>query len=623
MASSEKRCLYEVLELGLDCSADEIRSAYRRLALQRHPDKLVRSGVPEAEATAAFQELVNAYEVLSDPRERAWYDSHRNQILFSSTSAASGSSGFVPDLFSFFSNSVYNGYSDSGRGFYKVYGDLFDRIYANELNFAKKLGLALPREAPVMGCLESPYVQARFVFSLNYFASLFLAVENSFQMRVTAFYNYWLGFITVLDFFWVDEYDAMAGPNRRSRRKMEEENKKLRKKAKREYNETVRGLAEFVKKRDKRVIDMKLKRSAEMERKREEERQKKKELEREKAEKARNYEEPEWAKVEAIEDDEVEDVVLEKRNEFYCVVCSKKFKSDKQWRNHEQSKKHKEKVAELREAFSEEDKEYEAATEGNRSEADDEDDVGYLSADEEVNELGEQFEGNVGIQENISSDDGQNESSMANKFSVIDDDDDDNKNSNNEESELDDNEMSILEAMLSEHKSRKKLGNWPKAPANKGEDSNELEFMEYNDTKGSRRNRGGRRRKGKGQEEEKEQVETMKTNVAEKSGVPEEHDEEVYDAGEPSSHSLPESGTKRADNKTERRNKRLQNAAKKKDSTKKENVSKQKAASKGRKERVATNGSDNTCEKCGEQFETRNKLHKHLGETGHASLRYQ
>ncbi|KAL0421995.1 UNVERIFIED_CONTAM: DNAJ protein JJJ1 [Sesamum latifolium] len=165
MASSEKRCLYEVLGLNRDCTADEIRSAYKRLALQRHPDKLVQSGVPEAEATAAFQELVNAYEVLSDQRERAWYDSHRNQILFSS-SAATGSSSFVPDLFPFFSNSVYSGYSDSGRGFYKVYGDLFEKIYANEVNFTKKLGLPLPREAPVMGNLESPYAQARFSPSL-------------------------------------------------------------------------------------------------------------------------------------------------------------------------------------------------------------------------------------------------------------------------------------------------------------------------------------------------------------------------------------------------------------------------------------------------------------------------
>ncbi|CAA3014794.1 DNAJ JJJ1 homolog [Olea europaea subsp. europaea] len=62
MASSEKRCLYEVLGLNRDCTPDEIRSAYKKMALQRHPDKLVQSGVPEAEATAAFQELVNAYE---------------------------------------------------------------------------------------------------------------------------------------------------------------------------------------------------------------------------------------------------------------------------------------------------------------------------------------------------------------------------------------------------------------------------------------------------------------------------------------------------------------------------------------------------------------------------------
>ncbi|KAL1553422.1 hypothetical protein AAHA92_14104 [Salvia divinorum] len=164
-----------------------------------------------------------------------------------------------------------------------------------------------------MGNLESPYAQ------------------------VTAFYSYWLGFTTVLDFFWADQYDAMAGPNRKSRR----------------------GLAEFVKKRDKRVIDMQIKRNEEMERRKEEGKQRKKELERQKAEKARNYEEPEWARVEAIEEDEAEDALEEKKNEFYCVACSKKFRSDKQWKNHEQSKKHKEKAAELREAFREEDIEYE------------------------------------------------------------------------------------------------------------------------------------------------------------------------------------------------------------------------------------------------------------------------
>ncbi|XP_042049419.1 DNAJ protein JJJ1 homolog [Salvia splendens] len=679
MASSEKRCLYEVLGLSRDCSADEIRSAYRRLALQRHPDKLVRSGVSEADATAAFQELVNAYEVLSDDRERAWYDSHRNQILFSSTSssASGGSSGFVPDLFSFFSNSVYSGYSDSGRGFYKVYRDLFEKIYANELNFAKKLGLPLPREAPVMGNLESPYVQ------------------------VTAFYSYWLGFTTILEFFWADQYDAMAGPNRKSRRLMEEENKKLRKKARREYNETVRGLAEFVKKRDKRVIDMQIKRNEEMERKREEEKQRKKELERQKAEKARNYEEPEWAKVEEVEEeDESEDALEEKKNEFYCVACSKKFRSDKQWKNHEQSKKHKEKVAQLREAFLEEDIECEAEVD-----ADDGSDICYLSADDGVSKLGEQFEAGIGIQED-DSDDGQNESGEAVEFKdpkefsgrnrvaagtgpdVEDDDDSDdgdeasvfeamlsghttwNKARNqpsapaaktqmesdgdeldftdyndtkgedpkdfsgvngvvegmgpdeeDDEDNDDGDEASVFEAMLSGRRSRNKARNQPMAPAAKTQtesDGDELGFMEYNDTKGSRSNRGRRRRRGRRHED----AEPAKPSTAERNGKAEEDEECDGDATELISEPLPESETTRTEDAVrEKVHKHQEQGASKKLPAKKENAAKSKASSKGRKQKVSTRGADNMCEKCGEEFESKNKLHKHLGETGHASLK--
>lgn len=406
-------------------------------------------------------------------------------------------------------------------------------------------------------------------------------------MQVTAFYNHWLGFVTVLDFFWADQYDAMAGPNRKSRRVMEEENKKLRKKARREYNETVRGLAEFVKKRDKRVIDMQVKRNEEMERRREEEKQRKKDLERQKAEKARNYEEPEWAKVEEVEEDDADDAVGEKKKELYCVVCSKKFKSDKQWKNHEQSKKHKEKVAELREAFSEDDKEYEA-TEGNERESEEEKEadgngIGYLSADDGVNELQEEFEGSVGIQGD-DSDDGNTASSEANEFA-----DADNYSGGNGVAEglgSDDDEASVLEAMLSGRKSRKKVGNQPKAPANKIQveiDSDELEFMEYNDTKGSRRNRGGRRRRGRKQEE----AETTTAEAAERNDKAEEHDERNDDAGESSSNPLPESETKRrADDATERDHKQPKQAVNKKYTTKKENASKLKVASKGRKQKV-------------------------------------
>lgn len=410
-------------------------------------------------------------------------------------------------------------------------------------------------------------------------------------MQVTAFYNYWLGFVTVLEFFWADQYDAMAGVNRKSRRVMEEENKKLRKKARREYNETVRGLAEFVKKRDKRVIDMQIKRNEEMERKREEEKQRKKELERLKAEKAKSYEEPEWAKVEETEEDEADNEVEEKRNEFYCVVCSKKFKSDKQWKNHEQSKKHKEKVAELKDAFDEEDKEYEATEEIEREAEEekeaDENGVDYLSADDGINELQEQFKGSVGIQED-DTDDGKNASSDANE--VADADADANAYSGEkgiaEGLGSDDDEASILEAMLSGHKSRNKVGNLPKGPANKIQveiESDELEFMEYNDTKGSRRNKGGRRRRGRRQEG----ADTMAADVAERNEKAEEHNEQDNDVGESSSHPLPESETKRrTDDATERIRKHPHISTNKKNTTKKETVSKSKVASKGRKQKV-------------------------------------
>ncbi|XP_057989140.1 DNAJ protein JJJ1 homolog [Hevea brasiliensis] len=222
--------------------------------------------------------------------------------------------------------------------------------------FCKKLGLRLDglREAPVMGNLGSLYGQ------------------------VTAFYNYWLGFCTVMDFCWVDQYDVMARPNRKSRRVIEEENKKLRKKAKREYNEMVRGLAEFVKKRDKRVIDMMVKKNVELEKKKEEERERKKKLEREKMERVGAYEEPKWARV---NEEDVEEVVgFEEEGKgkkgnggkkLYCVVCGKKFKSEKQWKNHEQSKKHKE-VAEFRESFGDDEEEtiedFEEDEQGNNEE---------------------------------------------------------------------------------------------------------------------------------------------------------------------------------------------------------------------------------------------------------------
>ncbi|CAK9147972.1 unnamed protein product [Ilex paraguariensis] len=610
MASSEKRCLYEVLGLSLDCTADDIRLAYKKLALQRHPDKLIQSGVSEAEATASFQELVNAYEVLSDSRERAWYDSHRSQILFSSSapsnSAPSNSSAVVPNLFSFFSNSVFSGYSDSGKGFYQVYADIFDKVYQNELNFAKKLGLGLPEEAPVMGSLKSPYAQ------------------------VTAFYNYWLGFVTVMDFCWMDQYNVMAGPNRKSRRVMEEENKKLRKKARREYNETVRDLAAFVRKRDKRVIDLQMKKKEEMEKKREEERERKRCLERERAERAKAYEDPEWAQVEELDDGEVEEVEEDERKkgdgkELYCVACGKRFKSEKQWKNHEQSKKHKEKVAELREAFvneeSENDEEEEEERDKEEVAGDDADAGGFMSAEDGVDELQEKFEDWVKIEEQESvSDEGQS----SEEEGFLDTNNDGGFKGVGQKLGMNEDEASILESMVSRHKNGKNMGmtREPKASSTKVHvdvDKDENDFMEYNNRKGNKRNRGGRREKGRRADEAVRRVDVTEINckAEENNG----HHDGSHEESSLFSSIAEKETIGEGDDMSERNQKVTKKAVDKKANTKKDTNTKSKNASKGRKQKVTSKFSGNVCETCGEEFETRNRLHKHLGDTGHAALK--
>lgn len=69
MAGESSPTLYEALQLPRGASADDVRSAYRRLAREHHPDRAGADG-------AAMARINRAYQVLSDPELRASYD-HR------------------------------------------------------------------------------------------------------------------------------------------------------------------------------------------------------------------------------------------------------------------------------------------------------------------------------------------------------------------------------------------------------------------------------------------------------------------------------------------------------------------------------------------------------------------
>ena len=69
MAPEAKKDYYSILGLQRDATADEIKKAYRRLALKYHPDKN-----PDPLAAGVFVEIVEAYEVLGDAERRAEYD---------------------------------------------------------------------------------------------------------------------------------------------------------------------------------------------------------------------------------------------------------------------------------------------------------------------------------------------------------------------------------------------------------------------------------------------------------------------------------------------------------------------------------------------------------------------
>lgn len=314
-----------------------IKKAYRRKALELHPD---RNYGDVENATTKFAEVQSAHEVLSDPQERAWYDSHRDSILRGDSGAGEEdhyehnvrltSTRDIVSLMSRFNASVPM--TDAPNGFYGILSETFANLAREEDAACDWEGIE-PIDYPGFG-----------------------SAEDNYEDVAKTFYRAWIGFSTKKTFSWRDRYRTSDAPDRAVRRLMEKENKKFRDEGIRDFNDSIRALVAFVRKRDPRYVPnsqteadrQKILRDAAAA-----------QAARSRAANQAKLNEhvvADWARTKEPEKEVFSESEEEEVEYIECVVCGKTFKSEKQYETHEKSKKHQKAVQQLQREMRKENK---------------------------------------------------------------------------------------------------------------------------------------------------------------------------------------------------------------------------------------------------------------------------
>jgi molecular chaperone DnaJ len=133
-----KRDYYEVLGVAKNASEEDIKKAYRKLAMKYHPDRNQGDGAKKSEES--FKEVKEAYEMLSDAQKRAAYDQHGHAGVDPSMGGARGGPG-------------QEGFGGFAEAFGDIFGDIFggaggrrggggQQVYrGNDLSYAMEISL--------------------------------------------------------------------------------------------------------------------------------------------------------------------------------------------------------------------------------------------------------------------------------------------------------------------------------------------------------------------------------------------------------------------------------------------------------------------------------------------------
>ena len=155
-----KRDYYEVLGVNKSTSKDELKKAYRKLAMKYHPDR----NPDDQAASEKFKELSEAYEILSDDQKRQAYDQFGHDGVNPSFSNAQG----------------------AAEGFSDIFGDIFSDIFGGstrtrsrsqrgaDLSYSVEVSLEAPLKVQV---LTLTFLRARDVQELGISVATVMALE--------------------------------------------------------------------------------------------------------------------------------------------------------------------------------------------------------------------------------------------------------------------------------------------------------------------------------------------------------------------------------------------------------------------------------------------------------------